>query len=211
MSVIVADVYSGDHVDLATYRRAGRKLIIRKATEGVGFIDPGYPGFVAEAHRLGIVVMHYHFARPDLHPNPGPEVAFLSHEVHPLLGKRDGIIVDWEVENHSMTHEETHTYLAGYHSGVRHFCGRDVIGYANLDFLSRYGSAASDAIRRWWVADYGPDPGKPGGIKIRWAWQYTNGETGPLPHTVPGLSRGDLSRMPWSRYHWITRGARRTK
>lgn len=205
MSVIIADVYSGDTVDLREYRKHGRRLIIRKATEGVGFIDPGYEEFVREAHSLGIVVMHYHFARPDLHPNPGPEVAFLAKEVHPHLGRRDGIIVDWEVENHDMTEHETFAYLSGFRTGIRQTCKRDIIGYANLDFLSRYGRYASDAIRRWWVADYGPDPGKPGGIKIRWAWQYTNGTDGPPPHTVPGLHRGDLSRMPWARYHWITR------
>lgn len=211
MSVIVADVYSGDTgVNLATYRSAGRRLIIRKATEGVGFVDPGHAQFTREAHRLGITVMHYHFARPDRHPNPGEEAAAFLATVRPVMGPRDGLILDWEVEG-SLGLHGTHAYLSGFRDLVWRHGRRDLIGYANQDFLGRYGTYATDAIRRWWVATYGPDPGKPGGVRVRWAWQYTNGEVGPQPHHVPGVPRGDLSTMPWSRYWWTTHRPRRRR
>jgi lysozyme len=209
MTRIIADVYSGDGgVDFAAYRRAGRRLIARKCTEGVGYIDPGHAEFTRQAHAHGLIVIHYHFARPDHHPNPGAEVTSFLNAVRPVMGKRDGLAWDWEVEGR-LGYLGTHAYLAGARELVWKHARRDLIGYANLDYLSRYGHYATDAIRRWWVADYGPDPGKPGGTRIRWAWQYTDGRYGPEPHQVPGVTAGDLSFMPDARYLWTVYGPRR--
>ena len=40
-----------------------------KATEGTGYVNPGYAGQIAGAKAVGIHIGSYHFARPGAHPN----------------------------------------------------------------------------------------------------------------------------------------------
>lgn len=211
---IIADVSSNNgSVDLASYRGGrnritSRRLLIVKRTEGVGFEDPGSADLVKRAHAHGITVMHYHFARPDNHPLPHPEAEYFASVVKPTLGKRDGVILDFETGLGQVSNSACIAYCAGFHSLIRGLLGRDLVGYANPNYLNTIGPGLGNAIRRWWIAEYGSTLHKPSWIRKLWGWQYTDGAVGPWPHAVAGIGHSDLSRISWKTYAWTVLGRR---
>ena len=61
-------------VDFGAVRNSGRRFVVAKATEGIGYLDPNYLSYKAGASGAGLRVSAYHFARPDLNPtNPQGE------------------------------------------------------------------------------------------------------------------------------------------
>ena len=55
-------------VDFAKVKGAGKRFIIAKATEGIGFRDANYTANRSGALGAGLAFTAYHFARPDLNP-----------------------------------------------------------------------------------------------------------------------------------------------
>lgn len=61
-------------IDFTTLAGAGKRFVIAKATEGIGFTDPMYLANRFGASSAGLAVTAYHYARPDLNPsNPEAE------------------------------------------------------------------------------------------------------------------------------------------
>jgi len=61
-------------IDFFSLQRAGKRFVIAKATEGIGFLDPMYLSNRVGASGAGMAITAYHFARPDLNPtNPQGE------------------------------------------------------------------------------------------------------------------------------------------
>ena len=56
-------------IDVASYQSstfptAGLGFVMVKVTEGTGYLNPRYAAQVAHARAQGMVMGHYHFARP---------------------------------------------------------------------------------------------------------------------------------------------------
>lgn len=80
-------------VDLGAVARGGNAFVILKATEGVGYVDPTLAARRAEAHRQGLAVGMYHFARAG---DPAAEAAYFCGVVGPLRAN-EFVVLDWEV------------------------------------------------------------------------------------------------------------------
>ena len=55
-------------IDYAKVAASGRRFVVAKATEGIGFTDPKWIANRTAAPAAGLLVAGYHFARPDLNP-----------------------------------------------------------------------------------------------------------------------------------------------
>jgi lysozyme len=61
-------------IDFFALAGAGKRFVLAKATEGIGFLDPTYFANKFGASGAGLAVTAYHYARPDLNPfNPTAE------------------------------------------------------------------------------------------------------------------------------------------
>lgn len=92
-----SDVSSNNaYFNAAQYKSAGHRVIAVKATEGTGYINPDYAGWVHTAHAHGLAVLHYHFARPE----NGNPVGQAKHfwEVSQEHFVRPGDYLFWDVE-----------------------------------------------------------------------------------------------------------------
>lgn len=79
-------------VDFAAVKTS-RDFVVIKATEGVGFTDPNFGAYRAQAHAAGLIVGLYHFARAG---DPAAEAAYFAHVVGPLQ-PGEFLVLDWEV------------------------------------------------------------------------------------------------------------------
>lgn len=77
-------------IDFTKVAGAGMRFVIAKATEGIGYTDPSWVKYRADATAAGLKVTGYHFARPDGNPTKPVEEAdwFVSQ-----LGLTNGMLV----------------------------------------------------------------------------------------------------------------------
>jgi GH25 family lysozyme M1 (1,4-beta-N-acetylmuramidase) len=77
-------------IDFGKVAAAGKSFVVAKATEGIGFTDPNWATYLANATKAGLKVTGYHFARPDGNPTKPVQEAdwFVSQ-----LGLTNGMIV----------------------------------------------------------------------------------------------------------------------
>jgi GH25 family lysozyme M1 (1,4-beta-N-acetylmuramidase) len=197
----MADVSSNNGaVDLRAYAAAGHAAIAIKASEGTGYVNPGHRAQADEAHRLGLTVVHYHFARPgrgQLHA----ELANFHRTYLAAWRNGDYVCLDLEVTEGAD--------VAWY---ARAFLGA-LKGYGHPTILYTYRAFAGEHLQgvradRWWIADYS------GALSSEHAWakQYTDGQEGPGPHHYAGIGNCDGSVLNvktaltlWARKHHLWR------
>jgi Lyzozyme M1 (1,4-beta-N-acetylmuramidase) len=77
-------------IDYAKVAAAGKRFVIAKATEGIGYTDPNWIKNRTNAAAAGLPIAGYHFARPDSNPTKPVEEAdwFVSQ-----LGLTNGMLV----------------------------------------------------------------------------------------------------------------------
>lgn len=186
------------------YKDAGHILVAIKATEGDTYVNPRYLQWVIEAHRHGIAVVHYHFGRPDLHAEPGDEAwHFLATVLH-HTGPNDYLALDLErpaiggwTRDPSWSH--------GFDEYVQVHCRFHMILYASQSDLETSDGWLAGDNRRVWVADWSTDRVvAPKGYVVLLR-QYTDGVTGPEPHSFAGIGRCDGDIMSRELHERLTR------
>lgn len=80
--------------DLARYAAVGHRHICRKATEGISYHWFQGDDVADHAHRLGLIVGHYHWLRPD--SSATAQAAFFVAAVKPHLHDGDWLMTDFE-------------------------------------------------------------------------------------------------------------------
>lgn len=181
-------------MDVHEYAHWGRVLLALKTTEGVHHDDTAYAARVRWAHALGLTVLHYHFARPDLDTTPTDEATHFCHTIIPHLHPGDYLCVDVE---RTLTKGSglTFKWVEDFCGLVHHLTGHTPIVYANESTLNTLLRKLRVPGQRYWVAKYGEGkPSLPRGMNV-WAWQYTDGTIGPMPHDGPGIGPCDNSIM----------------
>jgi GH25 family lysozyme M1 (1,4-beta-N-acetylmuramidase) len=74
-------------IDYARVKGAGKRFVIAKATEGIGYADPNWGANRSGARAAGLPLAAYHFARPDLNPtNPRGEAAWFVGKLGLVAG-----------------------------------------------------------------------------------------------------------------------------
>lgn len=177
-------------VNIGAYASAGHALISLKSSESVGYVNPLYAAQVHEAHRHGLAVLHYHFARPE-HDRPDAEAEHFWSVVHDhFVRPGDYLFVDIETGSPS-TYQ---AFLDAFCHRLQEISGTHPGAYTFLSAFSAQGLVIPS--KRWWIAAWGPS--RPG--SWRWllprgqtlfAWQYTDGVVGGVPRSFAGIGTAD--------------------
>lgn len=189
---LFADVSSNNaSFNAAPYASAGHLVIAIKATEGLSFVNPKYAAWVHDAHNHGLGVLHYHFARPeDGHPDRQAEHFWSVVKEH-FRRPGDFVVVDTETD----TPANGRNFTLEYDKHLRQVSGTHPVLYTFLSYFQEgHLTISSDQV---WLAAWGRNqPGRnwdvPGPTRL-WAWQFTDGRSGPPPHSfagIPGSSDG---------------------
>lgn len=182
---------SGLHgVDVGTHN-AGINLtnlpgdfIVVKATEGVGYTDPGFAERAAAAATGGRLRGFYHFARAGAQEGntASAEAKWFVEAIRPHLKAGDLLVLDWEAENLGNT-----AWALEWLRGVRTMTGAQPLIYMSLATVNAHDWSAVEAEFGLWMAAYSKGSTRIDGfhpelagnkIPVTWAkgfrmWQYT--------------------------------------
>lgn len=175
----------------AQYRSSGHRLIIIKATESTGFVNPDYASWVHSAHQHGLAVIHYHFARPE-NGEPRQQADHFAHTIKDHF-VRPGDFTMVDVETGSPV--ECRAWLNEYDSHLQGYGYRTWL-YAPLSYYEE--GTLSVHSNSYYIAAWGrnrPSLRRGNDLKL---WQYTDGAvTGPNGYPtsfagVPGRVDADV-------------------
>lgn len=170
-------------VDISSFQGcptlAGARFVIAKAGEGAGWTDPTFGCHVAAARARGIPWGAYYFQRPgDQVAQARRFVSLVSPRGPPPLG----YTIDSEVGvSASATCVFAHELWVLTH--------RIPLIYTSPGLWPGGGSCGAYL----WVADYASHFVLPRGFSRALAWQFTDGQFGPFPHSIGGLT-GDIDQ-----------------
>lgn len=195
-----ADLSSNNHTfDARAYRKAGHLVVAIKATEGLGFVDAPDRARVHEAHDAGVKVIHYHFGRPDLHPDGRSEARAFWAQVRPLFRRGDRLALDLEKEAPGVNMS---VYAANFMDEVRKQAKASGVKLRHWLWLYTFTSFYREHGLRlpWhsllWLADFGaPILGRRAGLPRIFAHQFTDGVNGPPPHALTGTGASDVNKL----------------
>lgn len=183
---LFADISSNNaSFDAAQYKAAGHLAIGIKATEDRDFVNPKYGAWVADAHRHNLGVFHYHFARPENGQPDGQAEHFWNTVRDHFRRPGDFVVVDVETSSPANGKQ----FTIEYDKHLRKISGTHPILYTFLSYFQEGGLTISSGDA--WIAAWGRvQPGRnwdvPGPEDL-WAWQYTDGHSGPTPHSFAGI------------------------
>lgn len=202
-SLYFADVSSNnDPIDIEEYASAGHVMLMIKATEGVDYANPFHRGWSLRCGLHHVAVAHYHFARPDEANRPIAEAHHFLAATEGLRGPRDYLVCDIERGTPDGFSHDPAWHRAFDHT-IRAYSRFKSILYASRSTISISPHWWWDEPKRVHVADWstGPDAW-PFGSTL-WARQFTDGTTGPGPHSLPGIGQCDVSRMSMNTFHQV--------
>lgn len=197
MSKLFADLSNNNPAfNAPAYRSAGHQLIVLKATEGLGYTDDRHAARADAAHHAGLLVGHYHFCRPDSHPEGTGEAAAFWAAVKPHWRPGDLLILDIETPPRGgMAHAGA--YLQQVDTHLSRISGQNAVGYTYTAYMAEAGASLQVASRLWWMAAYGSRVPLLGHHRRRWAHQYTDGWTAGKRTAFAGIGICDASRLTW--------------
>jgi hypothetical protein len=157
------------------YATAGLGLVIVKATEGTSYLNPKHAGQVATARTHGLVVGHYHFARPG---SMSAQVAYFL--AHAAAKAGDVLAFDWE--DAGVSDADKDAWIKDVQKAMPH---HRVLLYCNRDFWTNRDTTgfAGDGL---WIADPDVAAGHPG---VAYPWklhQYSS--AGGVDHNVANFA-----------------------
>ena len=176
-------------IDYFALAGSGKRFVIAKATEGIGFSDPTYFANRFGASGAGLAVSAYHYARPDLNPlNPIGEADWFVDN----LGLTPGMLapaLDLE-EKGNLTPAELQGWVGAWLSRVYARTGIRPMIYSSPVFWSKFLNDttvfADQGYAVLWVAHWGtagPTVSANNWSNRGWTfWQYTN------CGSVPGIT-----------------------
>lgn len=192
--------------DLSSYQRtfnaveyatAGHLLVAIKATESTNYVNPYHRGYSLRAGAEHVAVVHYHFGRPDLNPNdPEAEADWFLRNALLLAGPRDYLVLDLErAVPAGWAHDPA--WSRKFDETVRSRSRFRTILYAlrsTLEQGSPTSWLAGEPFRNW-DPDWSTDPAwSPEGWTLAFR-QFTDGVSGPGPHTFAGIGVCDGDYM----------------
>jgi hypothetical protein len=142
----------------STYSTSGLSFVIVKATEGTSYVNSKHAAQVAHARAEGMVVGHYHFARPGA---VAAQAAYFLQHAGAAAG--DILAYDWEDAGVPGTDKDAwikHVQASAASHRVLLYCNRDF--WLNRDHTS----FAGDGL---WIADPDAAAGHP---RVDHAWTF---------------------------------------
>lgn len=188
---VVADIsHHNNLVDLAKAKASGQLGVFHKATQGLTFKDPLYQKHKDSASAAGLLWGAYHFG------DGSDGVAQADFFLTATGAKKDELLVlDFEANpaGPSMSLVEARAFV----THIKEVTGVWPGFYCGHFFKELIGTGVDSVIANcWlWLAQYGPTPVVPSTWKKWTFWQYTDGASGPQPHSVPGIGFCDRDQF----------------
>ncbi len=189
-------------VDFSQIRNAGIIGVIYKATQGLTYVDPTYASRRTQALSAGLLWGAYHFGTGD----DGEQQA--QHFLDVAAPDASTLLVlDFEENNgDDMSLDQAHAFVTRVQSVTGSYPGL----YSGSYIKGLLGSDTDSVLGNcwFWLAQYGSTPV----LQATWSqwtmWQYTDGASGPEPHTVDGAGACDRETFNGSEsdlralWHW---------
>ena len=191
----IVDIYHLNTVDLAAAKADGIVAVIHKASEGASVKDAEYRNRHDQAKAQGLLWGAYHYSSG---ASVSDQVANFVEQAQPT--EDDVIALDWEASTSGpdMTQEQARRFV----EMIRSELGRFPVIYGGRLLRETIGANRDDVLAKCplWYSRYANAPiGIP---KSTWPsytlWQFTDGNSGPQPHTVKGIGRCDRNRFAGS-------------
>ena len=177
--------------DYAAVKAAGIVGVIYKATEGASYTDATYVNQRHAAKAAGLVWGAYHFA------DGSPVAKQVDNFLKFVAPDPDELFcLDWEdnPDGHgAMTAPDVKTWI----TAVENALGREgqCVLYSGNTAKEVLGDNVDVFLgaRRLWLCQYGPAPKCQKSWPTYWAWQFTDGHSGPTPHSITGIGPCDIN------------------
>lgn len=184
MTPLVTDLSHHNSItDIKAVYDAGIRGVIHKATEGTYYKDPTYKARRQWALDNGLLWGAYHFAADT---DVEKQVDYFLDYADP-----DGLtLLALDYEENSRTGNMSIAQAKQFLQLVRDKTGQKPKLYGGSLLKAGLGKKADPflASHRLWIPQYGPKATLPPGWSKYWLWQYTDGNVGPTPHRVPGIT-----------------------
>lgn len=190
--------------DYAKVKADGIVGVIWKATQGSNYQDGTYWKERTRALQAGLLWGSYHFG----------DMSTVEDQVHNYLAyakprPEELICLDYERNKaNTMTLLQARAWVEDVEKELDR--PGQVVIYSGDLIKERLGDKKDEfwGARRLWLAQYGSTPKVQASWDTYWLWQYTDGDSGPEPHEVHGISGGidcssyegdpDQLRKEWS-------------
>ena len=181
--------------DFGLVKADGIVGVIHKATEGLTYQDPAYASRRGPALAAGLLWGAYHFGDA----NDGRQQAeFFLSVVQP--GPQDLLVLDLEQVYDSsgnpapsMTLAQAEDFLRTVQAATGRWPGL----YGGSYVKGLLGNAQNAVLGScwFWLSEYGSTPSVPPNWATWTMWQYTDGSSGPEPHSVDGVGNCDRDQF----------------
>jgi hypothetical protein len=193
--------------DAGAYAAGGHILLGVLATDGATFVSEKYVKQVSSAHAHGIAVVHYHFARPEDHPDGAGEMGHFWSTVQPHWRAGDRLALDVE-RNHPNGGDALIGYAWTLDRHLIKISGIHAWLYAERSRFTDLGRRFNTSSGKRWAADYSRS-------LFGWfrrlglvAQQTTDGQAGWGPKHFAGIGPCDGNILTGGEYRQLLRERR---
>lgn len=180
--------------DFAAIKTAGIAGVIHKATQGTSYTDPEYANRRTAALDAGLLWGAYHFADgSDVYKQADHFLSTVQPEASDLL------VLDIE-QNYSHGQPTASMSIADAEIFVQQIeqqTGRYPGLYSGSYIKGLLGDNKNPTLAQcwFWLAEYGSTAKVPANWPYWTMWQYTDGNSGPDPHSVDGVGNCDRDKF----------------
>jgi lysozyme len=190
LNVIIDISHHNANPDFAQAAAAGIVGVIHKATQGLNYKDPMYTTNRQKAVDAGLLWGAYHFGTGG---NGAGQADFFLATVNP--GPDTLIVLDYEpnTQGATMSLDDARAFVSQVNTTLGRFPGL----YSGNLIKQQLGNNTDPILSQcfFWLAQYGPNAVVPPNWPTWTLWQYTDGNVGPQPHTVPGIGNCDRDKF----------------
>lgn len=190
LNVIVDISHHNGNPDFAQAAAAGIVGVIHKATQGLNYKDPMYTTNRQKALDAGLLWGAYHFGTGG---NGAGQADFFLGTVNPTPDTL--LVLDFEpnTQGATMSLDDARAFVTQINTTVGRFPGL----YSGSLIKQQLGNNTDPLLSQcfFWLAQYGPNAVLPTNWPTWTLWQYTDGNLGPQPHTVPGIGACDRDKF----------------
>ncbi len=190
LNVIIDISHHNANPDFTQAAAAGIVGVIHKATQGLNFKDSTYQTNRQKALDAGLLWGAYHFGTG---ADGAAQADFFLQVVDP--GPDTLLVLDYEpnTQGATMTLDQARAFVTEVNDKVGRFPGL----YSGSLIKEQLGNNSDEILAQcfFWLAQYGPTPVVPANWDTWTLWQYTDGNLGPQPHTVPGIGACDRDKF----------------
>lgn len=183
INVVIDISHHNGTVDFAKVKAAGIVGVIQKCTQGLTYTDPTYVSNRKAATAAGLLWGAYHFATGDDATAQAQHFLAVAQPDNNTL-----LVLDFEENTGG-----TSMAVAGAETFVNYVNqqnGRYPGFYSGSYIKQLLGSNSNPTLAKcwFWLSQYGSTPQVPANWPTWTMWQYTDGVSGPQPHSVDGVT-----------------------